>query len=126
MVRRLLAAGAKTDPLDRMNKPAIVYAAGQGQAESIALLLDAGVEVNRTYEHGLTALMWAAGQGNVRSYPGALFGDWFFGDLDQNFLALVEQVQARVRALRHDLPGRRADDGERPVIPYDLAVDQVA
>ena len=39
----------------------MVYAAGRGNAAVVALLLDAGVEVNRRYGHGLTALMWAAG-----------------------------------------------------------------
>ena len=60
---RMAAAGAKTDPVDRMNKPAIVYAAGQGSAAAIDALLAAGIDVNAAYEHGLTALMWAAGQG---------------------------------------------------------------
>src|SRR5262249_5044313 len=40
---------------------AIVYAAGHGYASVVALLLQAGVDVNRRYAHGLTALMWAAG-----------------------------------------------------------------
>ena len=48
-----------------MKKPAIVYAAGQGHAELVGLLLDRGVPINAAYEHDLTALMWAAGQGQA-------------------------------------------------------------
>jgi len=65
LVRRLLAAGARTDPVDRLHKPAIVYAAGQGHAEIVALLLDHGVAVDGVYANRLTALMWAAGQGHA-------------------------------------------------------------
>jgi uncharacterized protein len=39
----------------------MVYAAGHAYAPIVALLLQAGVDVNRRYAHGLTALMWAAG-----------------------------------------------------------------
>src|SRR5271165_7341714 len=39
----------------------MVYAAGRVYAPIVALLIDAGVDVNRRYGHGLTALMWAAG-----------------------------------------------------------------
>ena len=42
-------------------KSAMVYAAGHAYAPVVALLLQAGVDVNRRYAHGLTALMWAAG-----------------------------------------------------------------
>ena len=38
----------------------MVYAAGRAYAPIVALLIDAGVDVNRRYGHGLTALMWAA------------------------------------------------------------------
>ena len=31
----------------------------------MTLLLDAGVDVNQTYAHDLTALMWAAGHANI-------------------------------------------------------------
>ncbi len=34
-----------------------------GRVDVVRLLLDAGVEVNRRFEHDLTALMWAAGYG---------------------------------------------------------------
>src|SRR5262249_47959150 len=47
--------------LDDEGKGAIVYAAGHGYAPVVAVLLQAGVDVNRRYAHGLTALMWAAG-----------------------------------------------------------------
>jgi ankyrin repeat protein len=47
--------------LDASGKGAIVYAASRGFTPVVARLLDAGIEVNRRYEHGLSALMWAAG-----------------------------------------------------------------
>jgi ankyrin repeat protein len=43
----------------------MVYAAGQGHADIVGLLLDAGVDPNKTYKHNLTALMWAAGYGKT-------------------------------------------------------------
>jgi ankyrin repeat protein len=67
IVTALLAAGADAAALDRMNKPAILYAAGQGQTAALQRLLDHGVAVNTAYAHGLTALMWAAGQGHVEA-----------------------------------------------------------
>ena len=39
----------------------MVYAAGRANTAVVALLLKAGVDVNRRYGHGLSALMWAAG-----------------------------------------------------------------
>ncbi|HEY8708225.1 MAG TPA: ankyrin repeat domain-containing protein, partial [Burkholderiaceae bacterium] len=60
-----LVAGARTEPVDRMNKPAIVYAAGRGHAAAVDALLASGIDVNATYEHQLTLLMWAAGQGHA-------------------------------------------------------------
>ena len=39
----------------------MVYAAGRAYAPIVGALIDAGVDVNRRYGHGLTALMWAAG-----------------------------------------------------------------
>jgi ankyrin repeat protein len=66
LVRRLLAAGARVDAVDRMNKPAAVYAAGQGNAAVVeALLSTGGIDVDAAYEHRLTLLMWAAGQGQA-------------------------------------------------------------
>jgi ankyrin repeat protein len=61
----LLAKGASTAPVDRMNKAAIVYAAGLGHAGVVDALLGTGIDVNTAYEHQLTLLMWAAGQGQV-------------------------------------------------------------
>ena len=50
----------------RTGKGPIVYAAGKGLTRrSSMLLLDAGVDVNKTYAHDLTALMWAAGHANI-------------------------------------------------------------
>ena len=39
----------------------MVYAAGRANTTVVAQLIAAGVDVNRRYAHGLTALMWAAG-----------------------------------------------------------------
>ena len=65
IVRDLLGAGARTEPLDRMRKDALLYAAAQGHADVLALLLDAAVPIDAPHEHQLTALMWAAGQGQA-------------------------------------------------------------
>jgi N-methylhydantoinase A/oxoprolinase/acetone carboxylase beta subunit len=56
---------ARSDAVDRMNKSAPVYAAGQGNAAALDALLAAGIDVNATYDHSLTLLMWAAGQGHA-------------------------------------------------------------
>jgi ankyrin repeat protein len=56
-----LAKSADPNALDASGKAAIVYAASRGFARVVARLIDAGVNVNRKYKHGLTALMWAAG-----------------------------------------------------------------
>jgi ankyrin repeat protein len=56
-------AGVAKILLDRMHKPAIVYAAGMGRTEVVGLLLERGVPIDAAYEHQLTPLMWAAGQG---------------------------------------------------------------
>ena len=53
------------EPVDRMRKSAAVYAAGQGRAAVLLALLESGLDVNATYEHDLTLLMWAAGQGHA-------------------------------------------------------------
>ena len=45
----------------------MVYAAGQGNSEIVAMILDAGVDVNKAYHHDLTALMWAAGYGKTET-----------------------------------------------------------
>ncbi|MBV9290524.1 MAG: ankyrin repeat domain-containing protein, partial [Hyphomicrobiales bacterium] len=60
-VKLLIEHGADPNALDDEEKGAIVYAAGRANASIVALLIDAGVDVNRRYGHGLTALMWAAG-----------------------------------------------------------------
>ena len=65
LARRLLDASALTAPIDRMKKPAIVYAAGQGHVDVLVLLLNRGVPIDGAYENDLTALMWAAGQGHA-------------------------------------------------------------
>ena len=58
---RLLAKGAKAGTVDRSGKAPIGYAAARGAARLVELMLDAGVDVNAAYGHGLTAAMWAAG-----------------------------------------------------------------
>jgi ankyrin repeat protein len=57
----LVKHGANPNALDNEGKGAMVYAAGRANAPIVALLLAAGVDVNRRYAHDLTALMWAAG-----------------------------------------------------------------
>ena len=57
----LIAKGADPNAVDATGKTAIVYAASRGFTHAVARLIEAGVTVNRTYGHGLTALMWAAG-----------------------------------------------------------------
>jgi len=63
VVRRLLAAGARTEPIDRMERSAMVYAAALGHADVVQAMLDHGIGVDVPYANRLTALMWAAGQG---------------------------------------------------------------
>ena len=62
-LRKLLAAGARTDPVDRVRKTAAVYAAGQGRIGRLEQLLGAGMPVNANLDHDLTLLMWSAGYG---------------------------------------------------------------
>ena len=59
------SAQAPADIVDRMNKPAVAYAAGQGNAGVLDALFGAGIDVNATYEHSLTAPMWVSGQGQL-------------------------------------------------------------
>ena len=61
----LLAKGADINAVDRLQKNAMTYAAGQGQTDIVVLLLKAGVDPNAVYAHDLTALMWAAGYGKT-------------------------------------------------------------
>ncbi len=60
-VELLLKRGADPNALDDDGKGAMVYAAGRAYAPIVALLIGVGVDVNRRYGHGHTALMWAAG-----------------------------------------------------------------
>ena len=63
VMRLLLERGAATEPIDQVDKTAMVYAAGAGHADCVGVLLDAGVDINARYRHQLTALMWAAASG---------------------------------------------------------------
>jgi ankyrin repeat protein len=60
IVKLLLERKADVKPADRVQKPAMIYAAGDGNAECVQLLLGAGVDVNARYANNVTALMWAA------------------------------------------------------------------
>jgi ankyrin repeat protein len=62
--RKLLAAGAKVDPVDRVKKNAAIYAAGKGCRACLAELVRAGTQVNARLDNDETLLMWAAGYGN--------------------------------------------------------------
>ena len=64
-ISSLLMKGADVNAVDRLQKNAMTYAAGQGQTDIVVLLLQAGVDVNAVYAHDLTALMWAAGYGKT-------------------------------------------------------------
>ena len=64
IVQKLLAAGAKIEPLDRVKKNAAIYAAGNGCAPCLAQLLRPEKSVNARLENNLTLLMWAAGYGH--------------------------------------------------------------
>lgn len=63
MVRLLLSAGAHADALDRVDKSAAVYAAGQGCTACLEALLGPKPQVNVTGARQLTLLMWAAAYG---------------------------------------------------------------
>lgn len=64
LIRSLLAAGAKADPLDQTKKSAAVYAAGSGCTDCLKQLLAAtGQPVNQRLHNDLTLLMWAAAYG---------------------------------------------------------------
>jgi ankyrin repeat protein len=67
MVKRLLAKGANPTPLDRLQKSAMTYAAGEGRTDVVLTLLAAGVNPNAVYANDLTALMWAAGFGKTET-----------------------------------------------------------
>jgi len=65
ILKLLLAAKSDVTPADRVQKTAMVYAAGQGATACVQALLDHGVGVNQRYANGATALMWAAAYGHV-------------------------------------------------------------
>lgn len=65
MVKRLLKQGANPSALDRLQKNAMTYAAGEGRTEVVVTLLSTGVNPNAVYANDLTALMWAAGFGKT-------------------------------------------------------------
>ena len=64
IVSKLIAAGAKLDPLDRVKKNAAIYAAGSGCGACLAELLRAGTPVNARLDNEETLLMWASGYGH--------------------------------------------------------------
>ncbi|MBC7499562.1 MAG: ankyrin repeat domain-containing protein [Herminiimonas sp.] len=64
LVKKLVAAGAKLDPVDRVKKNAAIYAAGTGCHACLAELLSAGTNVNAILDNNATLLMWATGYGH--------------------------------------------------------------
>ena len=64
IVKKLIAAGAKIEPLDRVKKNAATYAAANGCGACLAELVRAGTQVNARLENDLTLLMWASAYGH--------------------------------------------------------------
>jgi uncharacterized protein len=67
IMQKLIAAGAKIDPLDRVKKNAATYAAGNGCSACLQVLVDAGLQINAPLDNDLTLLMWAAAYGQEAS-----------------------------------------------------------
>ena len=65
IVHKLIQAGARTDPQDRIKKNAAIYAAGVGCNECLAEFLRAGAPINARMDNDETLLMWAAGYGHT-------------------------------------------------------------
>ena len=63
--RKLLAAGARIDPLDRVHKNAATYAAASGCTACLQALIEAGTKVNQRLDNNLTLLMWASAYGHM-------------------------------------------------------------
>lgn len=68
MVKMALQAGANPNTeLDLIGSALLMYAAQEGQNESIEQLIDYGVRVNHQNDNGETALMWAADMGQEKT-----------------------------------------------------------
>lgn len=67
ILQKLLAKGAKTEPVDRVKKNAATYAAGSGCSDCLLALIRHGTNVNAALENNLTLLMWAAAYGGDAS-----------------------------------------------------------
>lgn len=58
-LRRLIAAGADVDSLNRHGQTALMLAAREGHTEAVRLLLEAGAALDHTAKYHLSALMLA-------------------------------------------------------------------
>jgi ankyrin repeat protein len=129
MVDTLLDAGADPTAVDATGKGALVYAAARARVGIAERVLAAGIDVNATYGHGLTALMWAAGHANDAPEPEGvatvrfLIGAGAALDMvdDRGRTALMIAAERGHPAIVDELLSAGADPGLR-----DLAGDDAA
>ena len=102
--------------LDRLQKNAMTYAAGEGHTDIVLLLLAHGVDPNAVYSNDLTALMWAAGFGKTDTVR-ALLAAGANPSLKDNRGKTAADM-ARERAVRRAATaGRRREVGGADVAP---------
>ena len=103
-VRTLLGAGADTSAMTTTGATALHFAAGSGNAEAVAALLDHGADADaREPVWGQTPLMFAAAAARVETIAVLLAGG-----ADPELAGAVVDVAARNEADREDSRRRRA------------------
>jgi ankyrin repeat protein len=65
LTRKLIAGGAKIEPVDLVKNNAATYAAASGCVGCLQALMAAGTQVNARLDNNLTLLMWAAAYGHM-------------------------------------------------------------